>query len=76
MGAASEHVFASHDRAEVVHSAHREGAAEALLIILILLALIFGVGAVVKGILWVLLVAAVLVVAAAFVGYRKLKGLT
>lgn len=48
----------------------------ALLIILILLALIFGVGAVVKGILWVLLVAAVLVVAAAFVGYRKLKGLT
>lgn len=44
----------------------------ALLVILILLALIFGVGAVIKGILWVLLIAAVLVVAAIYVGYRKL----
>ena len=48
----------------------------ALLVILILLALIFGVGAVIKGILWVLLIAAVLVIAAIYVGYRKLKAST
>ncbi len=45
----------------------------AVLVILILLALIFGVGAVVKGILWVLAIAAALVIAAVYVGYRKLK---
>ena len=45
-----------------------------LLVILILLALIFGVGAVLKGILWVLVIAAALVIAAIYVGYRKFKG--
>lgn len=45
----------------------------ALLVILVVLALIFGVGAVVKGILWILLVAALLVAAAIYVGYRKLR---
>lgn len=45
----------------------------ALLIILILLALAFGIGAVIKGILWVLVIAAALVAAAVYVGYRKLS---
>jgi 4-hydroxybenzoate polyprenyltransferase len=46
----------------------------AVLVILILLALISGVGAVVKGILWVLAIPAALVIAAVYAGYRKLKG--
>lgn len=45
-----------------------------LLLILLLLALIFGVGAVVKGVLWILFIAALLLVGAIYVGYRKLRG--
>ena len=44
------------------------------LVVLLVLALIFGVGAVIKGILWVLAIAAALVVVAVWAGYRKLKG--
>ena len=44
------------------------------LVVLLVLALIFGVGAVIKGILWVLAIAAALVVVTVWVGYRKLKG--
>lgn len=42
-----------------------------LLVVLVVLALIFGVGAVIKGILWVLLIAAALVAIAIYVAYRK-----
>ncbi len=44
-----------------------------VLVILVLLAIVFGIGAVIKGILWVLLITAALLVAAAYFGYRKLK---
>lgn len=47
-----------------------------VLVILILLGLAFGVGAVVKGILWVLAIAAALVALAIYLGYRKLRGST
>jgi hypothetical protein len=45
----------------------------ALAIVLLILALIFGIGAVVKGVLWVLLVAAVLLVIGVYVGVRKVR---
>lgn len=44
-----------------------------LLAALVLLALIFGIGAVIKGILWVLFIAAALVAVAIYVAYRKFK---
>lgn len=44
-----------------------------LLVVLLVLALLFGVGAVIEGILWLLLLGVVLVAAAGFVGYRKLR---
>jgi hypothetical protein len=44
-----------------------------VLVVLIILALVFGVGAVVKGLLWVLAIAAALVVLAVYVAYRKFK---
>lgn len=43
-----------------------------ILVLLVLLSLAFGVGAVIKGVLWVLLIAALLLAAAAYVGYRKI----
>ena len=46
----------------------------AALVILILLALVFGVGAVLEGIAWALLIAVVLVVAAGWMGWQKLRG--
>ena len=52
----------------------RKGVILTLLVILILLALIFGVGAVLKGILWVLVIAAALVIAAIYLGYRRFRG--
>lgn len=42
-----------------------------LLVILLLLMLIFGVGAVVEGLAWMFLIALALLVAAAFVGYQR-----
>lgn len=44
-----------------------------VLVILILLALVFGVGAVIEGILWLLLITLVLVVAAAWWGATRLR---
>lgn len=46
-----------------------------VLVILLLLALIFGVGAVLEGILWILLISLVLVAAAAWWGWYKLRGI-
>lgn len=43
-----------------------------LLVILLVLAIVFGVGSVVEGLAWGFLIAALLIVAAAFAGYRKL----
>ncbi len=47
-----------------------------LVIILLLLALVVGVGAVLEGIAWALLIGVVLLVAAAWVGWQKVRGLT
>lgn len=48
----------------------------AFLLFLILLAMAFGAGAVLEGLLWALLVAIVLLAAAVFVGWRKFRGAT
>lgn len=45
----------------------------AFLLFLILLAMAFGAGAVLEGLLWALLVAIVLLAVAAFVGWRKFQ---
>ena len=45
-----------------------------LVVILILLALLFGVGAVLEGIAWVLLITLVLLVAAGWYGWSKVRG--
>lgn len=45
-----------------------------LLVILLVLALVFGIGAVFKGLLWLLLISVVLVVAAGVFGWRTLGG--
>ena len=44
-----------------------------LLVVLLLLALIFGVGAVLEGLLWLFLIALALFVAAAWFGWSKLR---
>lgn len=44
-----------------------------LLAALVLIALLFGVGAVIKGILWILFIVAALVAIAVYVAYRKFK---
>lgn len=44
-----------------------------LLIVLIVLALIFGVGSVVEGLAWGFLIVAGLIVVAGVLGYRKLR---
>lgn len=43
-----------------------------LLVILLILALIFGVGSVLEGLVWGFVIVALLLVAAAFTGYKKL----
>lgn len=43
-----------------------------ILVVLLLLALLFGVGAVIEGLFWLFIIGAVLLVAAAFTGYRSL----
>lgn len=45
-----------------------------LLVVLLVLAVIFGFGAVLEGLAWALLVALVLVAAAAWFGWQKLRG--
>lgn len=45
-----------------------------LVVVLVILALIFGVGAVLEGIAWVLLISAVLIVAAIWFGWRRVRG--
>ena len=45
------------------------------LVILVILALLFGVGAILEGIAWALLIGVVLLVAAAWLGWQKLRGL-
>ena len=44
-----------------------------IIIVLIVLALIFGIGSVLEGLAWGFLIVAGLVVAAAVLGYRKLS---
>lgn len=44
-----------------------------ILLLLLVLALIFGVGSLLKGLVWGLLIVVGLVVAAAVLGYRKLS---
>lgn len=45
-----------------------------VLVILIVLALVFGIGAALEGLLWLLLISLVLVVAAAYFGWQKVGG--
>jgi hypothetical protein len=47
------------------------GAMTALLIILVLLALVFGVGAVIEGLAWMFLIVAALIIAAIVLGFRS-----
>jgi hypothetical protein len=47
-----------------------------VVIILLILALIFGVGAVIEGIFWAFLITAALVIAAAVFGFNALRGRT
>lgn len=47
-----------------------------VLVILLLLALVFGVGAVIEGLLWMLLVVLALLVAAALFGWWKFREVT
>jgi hypothetical protein len=45
-----------------------------IVIVLIILALLFGVGAILEGLLWAILISFVLVVAAAWFGFNKVRG--
>jgi hypothetical protein len=47
-----------------------------VLVILLLLALVFGIGAVLEGLLWMFLIGLALVVAAAVFGWSKFSGAT
>jgi hypothetical protein len=47
-----------------------------VLIILVVLALLFGIGAIIEGVLWMLLIGIVLVVAAGWYGWTKLRRTT
>lgn len=47
-----------------------------VLVILIILALIFGVGAVIEGIAWALLIGLVLLLVAAWWGWTKVRGVS
>lgn len=48
----------------------------ALLVVLLLAALVFGVGAVLEGLLWLFLITAVLIAAAVWFGWRKFRSVT
>lgn len=45
-----------------------------LVVVLVILALAFGIGAVIEGILWVLVISVALIAAAVFLGWRKVRG--
>lgn len=47
----------------------------AVLVILVVLALLVGVGSVLEGIAWALLITVALLVAAGWIGWQKLRGL-
>lgn len=47
-----------------------------VLVVLLLLAVVFGIGAVLEGLAWALLIALVLVVVTAWFGWQKLRGNT
>lgn len=47
-----------------------------LLIVLVILALIFGVGAVLEGLAWAVLISVVLLAVAAWYGFTKVRGVT
>lgn len=47
-----------------------------VLVVLVLLALVFGVGAVLEGIAWALLISVAVLVAAVWLGWRRLRGVT
>ncbi len=47
-----------------------------ILVVLILLALVVGLGAVIKGILWLLLIAAIFAIAAVFAGRQFIRNRT
>lgn len=47
-----------------------------VLIILILLAIVFGIGAVVEGLLWLFLIGLALIIAAAWFGWSKFRRAT
>lgn len=47
-----------------------------VLIVLLILALLFGLGAVIEGLFWLFLIAFVLLVAAAWFGWTKVRGAT
>jgi hypothetical protein len=48
----------------------------AVLVILVILALLFGVGAVLEGLLWAFLIGFVLLLVAAWWGFSKVRGAT
>ncbi len=47
-----------------------------VLVVLLLLALVFGVGAVLEGLAWMFLITAALVVAAVWFAWAKVRGVT
>lgn len=47
-----------------------------VLVVLVILALIFGVGAVLEGLAWAVLISLVLLAVAAWWGYTKVRGVT
>lgn len=47
-----------------------------LLVVLLVLAVMFGVGAVLEGLAWALLIALMLVAAAGWFGWQKLRGVS
>lgn len=48
----------------------------AVVVILVLLALLFGVGAVLEGLLWAILISVVLLAIAAWWGWTKVRGMS
>ena len=45
-----------------------------IVVVLVILALLFGVGAIIEGLLWAVLISLVLVAAAAWWGWSKVRG--
>lgn len=52
------------------------GVAMTVLVVLIILALLFGVGAVLEGLAWAVLISLVLLAVAAWYGFTKVRGAT